>query len=358
MAQGTVAVIGAGTMGAGIAQVALEAGWTVHLADVDGAALVRARARIFDGLLRRAARLAAGDDPGAWAEARLARLAGHRALADAATGADLVIEAALEDLDVKQRLFAELDAAAPPDAILATNTSALSVARIAAATARPGRVLGLHFFNPAPMLRLVEVVVAPGTDAAVADRATAIVVAWGKTPVRCTDTPGFIVNRVNRPFTLEALRMLENGEAGIEAIDAAVRAAGFPMGPFELMDLVGIDVNLAAATGVWDGLGRPERLRPSATQARLVAAGRLGRKTGEGFYRYEGAERLGPTGEFEAAGDSPGPELAPSTIVGRIRAAIRHEAERARDEGVADEAGIDLALRLGAAHHAGPFERA
>ena len=352
----SVAVIGAGTMGAGIAQVALEAGWAVHLADLDGAALERARARIFDGLLRRASRVAGTTDPGAWAEARLARLAGHRALADAAGGVDLVIEAALEDLEVKRRLFAELDATVPPEAILATNTSALSVARIAEATARPGRVLGLHFFNPAPVLRLVEVVVGPATDPTVADRATTIVAAWGKTPVRCTDTPGFIVNRVNRPFTLEALRMLENGEAGIEAIDAAVRGAGFPMGPFEFIDLVGIEVNLAAATGVWDGLGRPERLRPSATQARLVAAGRLGRKTGEGFYRYAGPERLGPGGEFAAAGDSPGPELVPATIVGRIRAAIRHEAERARDEGVAGEADIDLALRLGAAHPTGPFE--
>jgi 3-hydroxybutyryl-CoA dehydrogenase len=354
----TLALVGAGTMGSGIAQIALEAGWAVHLADVDGEALERARARIFDGLLRRAARLAAGgpDDPADWAERRLARLAGHRAIADAVAEADVVIEAALEELALKQRIFAELDAVAPPASILATNTSALSVASIAEAVGAPGRVLGLHFFNPVPMLRLVEVVVAPATREDVVECATVAVERWGKTAVRCTDTPGFIVNRVNRPFTLEALRMLECGEAGIAAIDAAVRAAGYPMGPFELMDLVGIDVNLAAATAVWEGLGRPERLRPAATQARLVAAGRLGRKTGEGFYRYDGAARPTPAGEFAAHGDSPGPDLAADTIVGRIRAAIRREAELARDAGVATAAEIDRALRLGANHPAGPFE--
>ena len=140
-------------------------------------------------------------------------------------------------------------------------------------------------------MALVEVVAAPTTDPAVADRAAALMTAWGKTPVRAADTPGFIVNRVNRPFTIEALRMLEAGDAGVEAVDGAMRAAGFPMGPFELMDLTGIDVTLAAATSIWERLGRPDRLRPSPIQERLVAEGHLGRSTGEGFYRYADGSR-------------------------------------------------------------------
>ena len=177
--------------------------------------------------------------------------------------------------------------------ILATNTSALSVAEIAEATARPDRVIGLHFFNPAPVMALVEVVAPPLADPAVVARAVAIMTAWGKTPVVCADRPGFIVNRVNRPFTIEALRILESGAASVTGIDEAMRDGGFPMGPFELMDLTGIDVTLAAATGIWEGLGRPDRLRPSPIQEALVEAGDLGRKTGRGFYRYADGQRLG-----------------------------------------------------------------
>ena len=171
--------------------------------------------------------------------------------------------------------------------------------------------------------------------------------AWGKTPVRCTDSPGFIVNRVNRPFTIEALRMLEAGEADVPTIDAAMRAAGFPMGPFELMDLIGIDVNLAAARGVYEGLGRPDRLRPSAIQEGLVAAGHLGRKTGEGFYRYDpSGQATMAVGPDRRAG-APLPEAA---IAERIGAAIDAEARFAEAEGVATASDIELALRLGAGH--------
>ena len=205
-----MAVIGAGTMGAGIAQVALEAGWRVALFDSQPGATDRARDRIRQGLVRRAEKSGASD-PAAVAERRLADLTIASTLASAATGAQLVIEAALEDLDLKRAIFAELDEATDPDAILATNTSALSVTKVAESTGRPERVIGLHFFNPAPVLPLVEVIAGRRTAAWAAEQGARIVEGWGKTAIRATDSPGFIVNRVNRPFTLEPLRLLRAG---------------------------------------------------------------------------------------------------------------------------------------------------
>ena len=280
-----IGVVGAGVMGAGIAQVALEAGHEVVLHDVDGAALERGRDRIADGLARRAAKALA--DPAGiddWVGARLARLRMSEALEQLGDEADVVVEAALESLELKRTIFRALDAIAGPDTILATNTSALSIESIAVATRLPARVVGIHFFNPAPVMALVEVVAGPDTDPGIVTAAADLVTSWGKTAVRSADAPGFIVNRVNRPFTLRALRLLEAGAASVEEIDEAVRGAGFPLGPFELMDLTGIDVTLAASTAIWEALGRPDRLRPSPIQDELVAAGRLGRKTGSGFY--------------------------------------------------------------------------
>jgi 3-hydroxybutyryl-CoA dehydrogenase len=355
-----VGVVGAGTMGAGIAQVALEAGHEVVLYDIDEAARDRGIARVRDGLGRRAAKLDldadAVDD---WVSGRIDRLRHAHTLEaiGAEAGLGLIVEAALEDLPLKQDLFRVLDDATPPDVLLATNTSALSVARIAEATTHPERVLGLHFFNPAPVMPLVEVVRAPLTAGAVIAQAVELVETWGKTPVVCSDSPGFIVNRVNRPFTIEALRILEEGEADIATIDAAIRGAGFPMGPFQLMDLIGIDVNLAAATSVWERLGRPDRLRPSEIQRRLVAEGRLGRKSGEGFYDYATAPPSHPELGHPTVADALGP-LDPAAIVERIRSAILDEARLALADGVADAASIDLALRLGAGHPSGPFETA
>ncbi|HEX4898062.1 MAG TPA: 3-hydroxyacyl-CoA dehydrogenase NAD-binding domain-containing protein, partial [Candidatus Limnocylindrales bacterium] len=319
----------------------------------------RGRESIRDGLMRRARKLDMDDESAdEWAEGRLANLREATSLDEAAAGADVVIEAVVEDLQAKRTLLADLDAVSDPGTILATNTSALPVSAIAAAAVRhPGRVLGLHFFNPAPVLILVEVVAAKQTDPAVLERATGIVGAWGKTAVRSADSPGFIVNRVNRPFTIEALRMVETGEARAGEIDAAVRAGGFPMGPFELMDLVGLDVNLAAASAIWEGLGRPERLRPSPIQAWLVEHRRLGRKTGVGFYRYHVGHdpAIEPLPHAIARPVRVGRTLAPGVVVERIRAAIAAEAVLARDAGVASEADIDTALWLGAAHPEGPF---
>lgn len=356
---GTVAIVGAGTMGAGIAQVALEAGWRVHLHDPFPGAIASSRARITDGLRRRAAKHELlGPEAALWVDGQLDRLFEEPDLAVAVRGVDLVIEAIVEELGAKRELFETLDSTTRSRTILATNTSALSVSAVAeAATAHPGRVLGLHFFNPAAVMQLVEVVSATKTDPAALARATAIVAAWGKVPVRSADSPGFIVNRVNRPFTIEALRMLESGQAGVADIDTALRTDGFPMGPFELMDLVGLDVNLAAATGVWEGLGRPERLRPSRIQARLVEEGRLGRKTGLGFYRYEEARASVPA-SLDGLVPTPAGDATPLTsrvIVGRIRTALASEAASALGEGVASAGDIDLAMRLGAGHPTGPL---
>ena len=267
----------------GIAQVALEAGDAVALYDVMPGAVEQARARIADGLTRRASKLGL-DDGGAeaWVSARIGRLEGVGTLEAVARDAFLVIEAAVEDLALKRVVFATLDAQAPTETILATNTSALPVASIAADASRRSRIVGLHFFNPAPVMPLVEVVVGRETDAGTADRAEAVVERWGKTSIRCADSPGFVVNRINRPFTLEPLRLLEGGTATIEEIDGAMRAAGFPQGPFEHIDLIGLDVNLATSTAVHAGLGSPARLAPSALQGRLVAARRLGRKRASG----------------------------------------------------------------------------
>lgn len=349
-----VGVVGAGIMGSGVAQLALEAGHEVILHDVDAAALDRGRRRVADGLARRAARAqteSSGAD--AWVAEQLARLRSTEALGQLGEESDVVIEAALESLDLKRAIFRTLDAAAPAEIILATNTSALSVARIAEATRRPERVVGLHFFNPAPLMRLVEVIAASATAEPVVEAAAGLVRSWGRTAVRSADSPGFIVNRVNRPFTLRALRLLEAGTASIDEIDAAIREAGFPLGPFELMDLTGIDVTFAASTAIWDGLGRPERLRPSPLQEELIAAGRLGRKAGHGFHRYEDGKRVAGS----ASGAPAAPGLPAEAIRERILLPIVDEAYRALDEGVATRADIDIALRLGAAHPVGPFER-
>jgi 3-hydroxybutyryl-CoA dehydrogenase len=351
-----VAVIGAGTMGAGIAQVALEGGWHVRLHDAAPGATDRALERIRQGLTRRAEKAGASDAGRAVAR-QLLELEVVANVAEAAAGAHLAIEAVIEDLEAKRRLLTELDDAADPDAILATNTSALSVSSIAEAVTRPNRFVGLHFFNPAPVLPLVEVVAGRRSDDWAVERAAGIVEGWGKTPIRVAESPGFIVNRVNRPFTLEPLRLLRAGMGTIESIDLALTAAGFPMGPFALMDLIGIDVNLAAARGLFESSGRPPRFRPSPVQEELVAAGRLGRKAGEGFYRYEDGRALGPAARFAPSSSAIARrgELDAAAIAERVILAIVNEAYRALGDEVATADDIDRAMQLGANHPFGPF---
>jgi 3-hydroxybutyryl-CoA dehydrogenase len=342
-------------MGAGIAQVCLQAGHEVLLHDVDEEAMDRGRNRVADGLARLTdkGRLTVADR-----NLLLANLRDAHSLEGMAQESDLVIEAALEDLDLKRTIFRALGAAALPTAILATNTSALSVSEIGQASGHPERVVGLHFFNPAPIMPLVEVVIGRQTTPETADRATDFATGLGKQPVVCHDSPGFIVNRVNRPFTLEALRMLDTGEAGVEQVDRALQSAGYPMGPFALMDLVGIDVNLAVAMALWVGFDEATRFLPSRTQSELVAAGRLGRKTGQGFYIYADGQPIQLSDEppLDAQPDRSG--LADAEIVARIELAIINEAYLAAGEAVAQPPDIDRAMKLGANHPQGPFERA
>lgn len=351
----TVGVIGAGTMGAGIAQVCLQAGHAVLLHDVDQAAIDRGSSRIADGLAKlvEKGRLTADNRT-----QMLANLRDAHSLEGLAQESDLVIEAALEDLELKRTIFRALGAAASPTTILATNTSALSVSEIGMSSGHPERVVGLHFFNPAPVMPLVEVVVGRQTTPDTADRATDFAAGLGKEPVVCHDSPGFIVNRVNRPFTLEALRMLDAGEAGVEQVDRAVQSAGYPMGPFALMDLVGIDVNLAVAMALWVGFDEAVRFIPSRTQSELVAAGRLGRKTGEGFYVYADGRPIRLSDHLPLDVEPATPGLGDAEIVARIELAIINEAYHAAGEAVAQPPDIDRAMKLGANHPHGPFERA
>jgi 3-hydroxybutyryl-CoA dehydrogenase len=281
--QDLIAVIGAGAMGGGIVQVALNAGHRVALYDAAPAALERGIAAI-DTTYRRLLEKGKIDAP-THAD-RMARLLRADTLSDLA-GAALVIEAIVENIDIKAGVLDEVEALVAPTAIIATNTSSLSVTAIAARLKRPGQVAGLHFFNPAPVLPLVEIVSGKATDPQVADTLFDTALAWKKVPVRCASTPGFIVNRVARPFYGEALRLLADRAADTATIDAILReAGGFRMGAFELMDLIGHDVNYAVTKSVYDALYQDPRYKPSLLQKDLVDAGWLGRKSGQGFYQY------------------------------------------------------------------------
>ncbi|WP_055613050.1 3-hydroxyacyl-CoA dehydrogenase [Streptomyces phaeochromogenes] len=283
---GPVAVVGTGTMGQGIAQVALVAGHPVRLYDaVPGRAQAAA-----DAIAARLDRLVEKDRlTGAERDAARARLRPAESLADLADSG-LVVEAVLERLDVKQQLLRELEDVVDDDCLLATNTSSLSVTAIGGALRNPGRFVGLHFFNPAPLLPLVEVVSGFATDVTSATRAYEMARAWGKTPVACADTPGFIVNRIARPFYAEAFAVYEAQAADPATIDAVLReSGGFRMGAFELTDLIGQDVNESVTRSVWEAFFQDVRFTPSLAQRRLVESGRHGRKSGHGWYDY-GAE--------------------------------------------------------------------
>jgi len=274
-----VALVGAGTMGAGIAQVAAVAGHPVIVYDAAEGAAARAVAAVRD----RVARLVQKGRLEGPVDLRL-EVAGE--LGELARAA-CVIEAVAEDLAVKQALFADLEKVVAPDCVLATNTSSLSPTAIAAGLSHPGRLVGLHFFNPAPVMRLVEVVSGLATDPAVAAAVTTLAQDWGKQVVQASATPGFIVNRVARPFYAEALRLAEERVASPATIDAVLtQAGGFRMGPFALMDLVGQDVNEAVTRSVWTAFGYDPRFAPSLLQRAMVEAGWLGRKTGRGWFRY------------------------------------------------------------------------
>ncbi|WP_327235561.1 3-hydroxyacyl-CoA dehydrogenase [Streptomyces sp. NBC_01317] len=300
-----VAVVGTGTMGQGIAQVALVAGHPVRLHDAMPGRAAEAATALLARLDRLVEKGRLGPAERDAARTRLRPATHLSELADAA----LVVEAVLEDLTVKRALFAALEDIVGDDCVLATNTSSLSVTAVAGGLRRPGRSVGLHFFNPAPLLPLVEVVGGFATDPQVVQDAYDTVLAWGKTPVRSEDTPGFIVNRIARPFYAEALRVYEEGGADAATIDAVLReSGGFRMGPFALTDLIGQDVNESVTRSVWEAFSYDQKFTPSLAQRRLVESGRLGRKSGRGWFPYgEGTE--GPAAPHTAA-----PAAAPASV--------------------------------------------
>lgn len=280
----TICVCGAGTMGSGIAQVAAQAGYNTILFDVQPAMLAKGRDAIAQNLDRLCEknRISTADK-----DAALARIQFTDNINDCV--AELVIEAIIEKQEAKTALFSQLAAVNTPDTVFASNTSSLSITALAATIPGPERVAGMHFFNPAPLMKLVELVRAEQTSQQVMDTLAETVTAMGKTAVICKDAPGFIVNRVARHYYLEAMKLVENGYDDIRGIDAVMQATGFKMGPFALMDLIGMDINYHVSQIVWNALGQPRRLAPSPVQGAKVEQGKLGRKTGEGFYMYEQA---------------------------------------------------------------------
>ena len=291
-----VLVVGAGIMGAGIAQVAAQAGHLVLLHDARAGAAQQARDKLattLDGLV------AKGKLDPALAQAALARIRPIDALAEA-SGARLVVEAVVENLAIKRQLFQDLEALVADDCVLATNTSSISVTAIANGLRLPGRLVGMHFFNPVPLMKLVEVVSGLHTDLAVAEAIFALSKVWNKVPVHCKSTPGFIVNRIARPFYAETLALLLEQAAAPQVIDACLRGAGFRMGACELMDLIGLETNFAVTQSVYEANFYDKRYQPSLVQREMVDGGLFGRKTGRGFYRYpEGTPAL-PVAVHEA----------------------------------------------------------
>ncbi|MCA9290411.1 MAG: hypothetical protein KDA25_04735 [Phycisphaerales bacterium] len=366
---GTIAIIGAGTMGAGIAQVAAAGGWTVELMDVSPPVAHAAVAGIgtrLDRLVEKGRLTAAARDD-------IASRLLVATCANCLAGSDIVLEAIVEDLDVKTAVLTGVLPALRDDAIIATNTSSLSVTELGDRIGRPSRTVGMHFFNPAPLMKLVEVIAGRHTDAAVVDRVAAVGASWGKVVARAADVPGFIVNHVARPYYLEAFRILEDGFAPVAVIDGAMKTlGGFRMGPFELTDLIGQDVNAATTRSVWAQLDHPPLLHPSRVQERLVAGGHLGRKSGRGVYDHSG-EAPTPALAVEARSLAMSDELATSVdafvagastgtgsaleryVFARVLVSIIAQGALANERGVADRADIDAALMYGVNYPKGPF---
>jgi 3-hydroxybutyryl-CoA dehydrogenase len=330
-----IGVVGTGTMGTGIAQIAATAGHKVLVYDKQKEALQRAKLsleKVFSRLVEKG-KVTQGD-----ADTILNRIDYVNGLSRY-EGCDLVVEAIIENSEIKKQLFHQLESVTRNDCILASNTSSLSIASIAAGVKRQERVIGLHFFNPAPLMPLVEVIPALSTSKEVLDSTRKLVDNWGKVAVVAKDTPGFIVNRIARPFYSESLKMLEENMADVATIDWALKEiGGFKMGPFELMDLIGHDVNYTVTETVWTQMYFDPRYKPAITQKRLVEAGLLGRKAGKGFYDYsENAQNPEPKKD-KALGEK---------IVKRVLVMLFNEAADAAFLNIANKKDIDLAMTKG-----------
>ena len=343
-----VAVLGAGAMGTGIGQIAVQNGCHVVYYDSFPGATDRSKASIEKVFNRLAEK---GKITSEQKEEMLGRMQWSADL-DAVSGADLVVEAVIEDLDVKKDLFAKVEPLLRSDAWLCTNTSSLSIAALSSGLTHPERFGGLHFFNPAPLMPLVEVVPGVKTGDDFTETMEALMLEWGKVPVVAKDTPGFIVNKVARPFYSEAIKLYEEGVASIAEIDAAVKSIGFRMGPFELTDLIGHDVNYTVTETVWSQFFYDPRFRPSITQKRLKEAGLFGRKTGRGFYNYASGIDAAVVAQEEVEID---PMLS-EKIVERILCLIINEALDAVWQGIASPENVDLAMTKGVNYPKGPIQ--
>ncbi len=332
-----VGVIGAGAMGSGIAQVAATYGHKVLLFDQDPSALDRAGSSIEKNLARSVVKKRLTSAEADAVSSRIEYLGGSSYESISAAG--LVIEAIVENLDIKRNLFATLDRVVSADAVLATNTSSLSITAIARGATRPERVIGVHFFNPPTVLPLVEIVPGHATSADVTAKTQQLVDAWGKQTVIASDTPGFIVNRIARPFYGEALRIYEEGIADMATIDWAMKEiGGFKMGPFELMDFIGNDVNFTATKTVYEAMFHDSRFRPALTQQRLFDAGFFGRKSGRGYYDYSPDAKMPEPNRDEELGQ---------LISRRILSMLINQAADALYLRIASAHDIDLAMTLG-----------
>jgi 3-hydroxybutyryl-CoA dehydrogenase len=346
-----IGIIGSGTMGSGIAQVAATAGCMVKLYDTKQEALNKSKAAL-EKILNRLIQKGRID------EAEKNRIQGNISYVDSLKDlgdSDLTIEAIIENLDIKQKVFAELETYVSDTTIIASNTSSLSIASIASALQKPERCIGIHFFNPAPLMKLVEVIPAIQTSQEVLDKATQTIAAWKKVVAVAKDTPGFIVNRVARPFYGESLRIYEEGIADFATIDNALKTLGkFRMGPFELMDFIGNDVNYTVTETVFTAFYYDARYKPSFTQKRLSEAGYLGRKTGKGYYEYDEngkkMERTNVTSSVDIErnrnAESQNSELA-QQIFNRVLVMLINEAADALFLNIASAEDIDNAMTKG-----------
>ena len=330
-----IGIVGSGTMGAGIAQVAATAGHPTIIYDTNSAALDKAKANLSNSLNK----LVEKQKISAEKATDILALTSYSSSIQDFKSCDLIIEAIVENIDVKQSVFKELESITSDTCVLASNTSSLSITSIASACNNPEKVIGIHFFNPATLMPLVEIIPGVATDMVIANHCQALINSWGKVTVMAKDTPGFIVNRVARPFYSEALRIYDEQLADIATIDWAMKEfGGFKMGPFELMDLIGHDVNYVVTETVWKQFYYDPRFKPSLTQKRLLEAKFLGKKSGRGFYDYrEGTSLPEPTRD----------EALAKYIVNRVLCMLINEASDTKYLGIASATDIDLAMTKG-----------